>query len=47
MQGCLGDSLAEFTVDSIELPPGEKAVLSVQLIFAAIRRASSAHEEFQ
>jgi len=27
----LGDSLAEFTVDSIELPPGEKAVLSVQL----------------
>ena len=27
----LGDSLAEFTVDSIELPPGDKAVLSVQL----------------
>jgi class 3 adenylate cyclase len=27
----LGDSLAEFTVDSIELRPGEKAVLSVQL----------------
>ena len=27
----LGDSLAEFTVNSIELPPGEKAVLSVQL----------------
>jgi class 3 adenylate cyclase len=27
----LGESLAEFTVDSIELPPGEKAVLSVQL----------------
>ncbi len=27
----LGDSLAEFTVDSIELSPGEKAVLSVQL----------------
>lgn len=27
----LEDSLAEFTVDSIELPPGEKAVLSVQL----------------
>ena len=27
----LSDSLAEFTVDSIELPPGEKAVLSVQL----------------
>jgi class 3 adenylate cyclase len=27
----LGSSLAEFTVDSIELPPGEKAVLSVQL----------------
>jgi len=27
----LGDSFAEFTVDSIELPPGEKAVLSVQL----------------
>jgi class 3 adenylate cyclase len=27
----LGDSLAEFTVDSIELPPGGKAVLSVQL----------------
>ncbi|MGA2895361.1 MAG: DUF5939 domain-containing protein, partial [Xanthobacteraceae bacterium] len=27
----LGDSLAEFTVDSIELAPGEKAVLSVQL----------------
>jgi class 3 adenylate cyclase len=27
----LGDSLAEFTVDSIELGPGEKAVLSVQL----------------
>jgi Family of unknown function (DUF5939) len=26
-----GDSLAEFTIDSIELPPGEKAVLSVQL----------------
>jgi hypothetical protein len=25
----LGDSLAEFTIDSIELPPGEKAVLSV------------------
>src|SRR5258708_29667883 len=27
----LGDSLAEFTVDSIELPPGGKAALSVQL----------------
>jgi class 3 adenylate cyclase len=27
----LGDNLAEFTVDSIELPPGGKAVLSVQL----------------
>jgi class 3 adenylate cyclase len=27
----LADSLAEFTVDSIQLPPGEKAVLSVQL----------------
>lgn len=27
----LGDGLAEFTVDSIELAPGEKAVLSVQL----------------
>jgi class 3 adenylate cyclase len=27
----LGDSLGEFTIDSIELPPGEKAVLSVQL----------------
>jgi class 3 adenylate cyclase len=27
----LGDDLAGFTVDSIELPPGEKAVLSVQL----------------
>jgi class 3 adenylate cyclase len=27
----LGDSLAEFTVNAIELPPGEKAVLSVQL----------------
>jgi class 3 adenylate cyclase len=27
----LGESLAEFTVDSIELAPGEKAVLSVQL----------------
>ncbi|HUC49523.1 MAG TPA: adenylate/guanylate cyclase domain-containing protein [Xanthobacteraceae bacterium] len=27
----LGDTLAGFTVDSIELPPGEKAVLSVQL----------------
>jgi class 3 adenylate cyclase len=27
----LGESLDEFTVDSIELPPGEKAVLSVQL----------------
>jgi class 3 adenylate cyclase len=27
----LGDSLAEFTVDSIELAPGDKAVLSVQL----------------
>lgn len=27
----LGESLAAFTVDSIELPPGEKAVLSVQL----------------
>ena len=27
----LGDSIAEFTVDSIELPPGERAVLSVQL----------------
>src|ERR1700678_2824400 len=27
----LGDSLAEFTVDSIDLPPGGKAVLSVQL----------------
>ncbi len=27
----LGDDLAAFTVNSIELPPGEKAVLSVQL----------------
>src|SRR5579862_1842279 len=27
----LADSLAGFTIDSIELPPGEKAVLSVQL----------------
>jgi class 3 adenylate cyclase len=27
----LGDNLAAFTIDSIELPPGEKAVLSVQL----------------
>jgi class 3 adenylate cyclase len=27
----LGDGLAEFTVDSIEVPPGGKAVLSVQL----------------
>jgi class 3 adenylate cyclase len=27
----LAESLAEFTVDSIEMPPGEKAVLSVQL----------------
>jgi class 3 adenylate cyclase len=27
----LGDSLAEFTIDSIDLSPGEKAVLSVQL----------------
>jgi len=27
----LGDSLAEFTIESLELPPGEKAVLSVQL----------------
>jgi class 3 adenylate cyclase len=27
----LGDNLADFTVDSIELPPGDKAVLSVQL----------------
>ena len=27
----LGDSLSEFTIDSIELPPREKAVLSVQL----------------
>ena len=27
----LDERLAEFTVDSIELPPGEKAVLSVQL----------------
>ena len=27
----LDNSLAEFTVNSIELPPGEKAVLSVQL----------------
>jgi class 3 adenylate cyclase len=27
----LGETLAEFTVDSIELAPGEKAVLSVQL----------------
>ncbi len=27
----LGETLAGFTVDSIELPPGEKAVLSVQL----------------
>ena len=27
----LGDSLAEFTIESIELPPGGKAVLSVQL----------------
>jgi class 3 adenylate cyclase len=27
----LGDSIAEFTVDSIELPPGERAVLSVEL----------------
>src|SRR5437016_9681320 len=27
----LGDSIAEFTIDSIELPPGERAVLSLQL----------------
>jgi class 3 adenylate cyclase len=27
----LGESLAEFTIESIELPPGAKAVLSVQL----------------
>jgi len=27
----LSDSLAEFTIESLELPPGEKAVLSVQL----------------
>ena len=27
----LDNSLAEFTIDSIELPPGERAVLSVQL----------------
>jgi class 3 adenylate cyclase len=27
----LAQSLAEFTIDTIELPPGEKAVLSVQL----------------
>jgi class 3 adenylate cyclase len=27
----LSNSLAEFTIDSLELPPGEKAVLSVQL----------------
>ena len=27
----LGDSLAEFTIDSIEISPGDKAVLSVQL----------------
>jgi class 3 adenylate cyclase len=27
----LGETLADFTIDSIELPPGEKAVLSVQL----------------
>jgi class 3 adenylate cyclase len=27
----LNDSLADFTIDSIELPPAEKAVLSVQL----------------
>src|SRR5246127_5478061 len=27
----LGDSIAEFTVDSIELAPGEKGVLSVEL----------------
>ena len=27
----LGETLAGFTIDSIELPPGEKAVLSVQL----------------
>jgi class 3 adenylate cyclase len=27
----LGETLAAFTIDSIELPPGEKAVLSVQL----------------
>ena len=27
----LGDSIAEFTIDSIELPPGERAVLSVEL----------------
>jgi class 3 adenylate cyclase len=27
----LQDTLADFTIDSIELPPGEKAVLSVQL----------------
>jgi class 3 adenylate cyclase len=27
----LAEGIAEFTVDSIELPPGEKAVLSVQL----------------
>src|SRR6266487_5165817 len=27
----LGDSIGEFTIDSIELPPGERAVLSLQL----------------
>src|SRR5262249_25510502 len=27
----LGDSIAAFTIDSIELPPGERAVLSLQL----------------
>src|SRR5689334_7272057 len=27
----LADSIAEFTIDSIELPPGERAVLSLQL----------------
>src|SRR5215831_15086644 len=27
----LGDSVAEFTIDSIELPPGERAILSVEL----------------
>jgi class 3 adenylate cyclase len=27
----LGEAIGEFTIDSIELPPGEKAVLSVQL----------------